>query len=80
MNIALQPPDTRDQLRDFIAEQLTYHATHVACARMFLDINDDAGLAYSLNAGKVHYRAALEAEVTLRRQSRTLAAEAKSDG
>ncbi len=68
--------DTRDQVRNFIAEQLSFAATQIACARMFVDISDDAGLTYSVTAAKAHFRAAVEATNDLNRQSRTIAEKA----
>lgn len=62
-------PDTRDQLRDFIAQQLDYHATHIACARMFLDISDDAGLFYTMDAAKAHFLAARKTMAEIRRRN-----------
>ena len=62
-------PDTRDQLRDFIAQQLDYHATHIACARMFLDISDDAGLFYTMDAAMAHFLAARKAMAEIRKRN-----------
>ena len=71
------PPAARERahlILDAVADNLGFLATHIATCRLYCDINDLAGLAYSLDAGKAYFRAALDLNIELRRLTNGVAA------
>ena len=56
-----------DLLVAFIDERMADLEAHVACARLHAYVGDLGGLTRDLQSGKIHMKAALEAEIQLRR-------------